>query len=478
MAAEDAVFTAAVARDEVRKSLVRMEYHMNRGPKGLLGVEREQKFLDALGRQSARLGAGTTGATNVTAKDGLGTRALRALSAKGSGNTAAAGRLRSSLLAEFSQDTMHGARVWTYGGDKEWVWTANASACAACLNEHGRKFTAESFIPMHPSCLCFPQNPQTAKDAGVRKLSKEDITQTLQASNNPEFAKVGRQLADGTKTLLDASIESTRRSSLGRDRWFKAVKEQQARGRTLADTGTGALEPILGASDPGTSYVYRFDPDDNGRMLSKTKVDRTVDLSNVPEQHRQAVLDAIDEAFDSMPPSLRPTRVEFVHDGRYTRAAEYDGFGVLGGKADRVLVNADAWWDDAGNWVGDMEIRRLRKTLVHEAGHRIEALASSNPTTAAAWDAMEVSARKQLLELVRKIDKAYDARGWGAVTEQQMSYPIMQHPLFVDRTHLVGDATHELLSEVLAYGRSGTLEVQWQPLYDEMLRVVQLGEWF
>jgi len=42
MAAEEAVFTAAVARDEVRKSLMRMEYHMSRGPAGLRGVTREQ----------------------------------------------------------------------------------------------------------------------------------------------------------------------------------------------------------------------------------------------------------------------------------------------------------------------------------------------------------------------------------------------------------------------------------------------------
>jgi len=244
MAAEEAVFTAAVARDEVRKSLMRMEYHMSRGPAGLRGVTREQNFLDALGRQSARLGAGTAGGVNVGAKAGLGTRARAALIARQNGNGVSAGRFRSSLLAEFSQDTMSGAREWTYDGKSEWVWVSNASACPACLDQHGKRFKG-AFVPMHPSCLCFPQDPQEAAANGVQPLTEQQLVDTLMASNNAAFASVGEAVRSGRMSIAEAAEQATRRSAKGLARWQKTITDQRARAQRIAeDTIFGPVEVV------------------------------------------------------------------------------------------------------------------------------------------------------------------------------------------------------------------------------------------
>ena len=256
MAAEDAVLTAALARDEVRKSLARMEYHLARGPRGVLGVNREVAFLDAMGRQSARLGnTVATAATNVSAKPGLGLRAKSALTAQAGGNTASAGRLKSSLLSEYSQDTMNGAREWTYTGEQPWVWATNASACPACLHNHGSTFEGP-FVPMHPSCLCFPLDPADAAEAGVEQLTDKQLTDTLLASNNRAFVQVGQKLADNTLTVGTAAREATRRSATGLARWSKTLKDQSARvaaaGEPATATATAtvtaapaAVEPVL-----------------------------------------------------------------------------------------------------------------------------------------------------------------------------------------------------------------------------------------
>lgn len=229
MPAEDAVFTAAVARDEVRKSLNRMEYHLSRGDRGLLGVKREVAYLDALGRQSARLGAGANiGAVNVGAKLGLGERAKLSLLQAQAGNGARAGKLKSSVLAEFSQDTMDGARQWTRVVDTPWVWVANGSACAACLANHGTEQQGE-FVPMHPSCLCWPANPGEAAAEGIRQLTDEELVQTLLDSNNPEFASIGRKIQRGQMSIAEAAEAATRRSSKGLRAWNAARRRMQAR---------------------------------------------------------------------------------------------------------------------------------------------------------------------------------------------------------------------------------------------------------
>ena len=243
MSAEEAVFTAATARDQVRKSLARMEYHMSRGPRGLRGVEREQAFLNALGRQAARLGAGTAGGINVSAKGALGTRARAAMLAKANGRGDTAGRLKSSLLAEFSQDTMSGARDWTYADpEAQWVWITNASACPACLDNHGKRFQGP-FTPMHPSCLCYPERPEQAAQDGVRTLTSREIMGTLENSNNVAFAKEGAAIRAGRRTIKDAAVDSTRRSARGLQRWAKTLDDQAERAQGLA------ADAIFGAAD-------------------------------------------------------------------------------------------------------------------------------------------------------------------------------------------------------------------------------------
>jgi hypothetical protein len=232
MGAEEAVYTAAVARDEVRNSLNRMEYHMSRGKAGLRGVTREQNYLNALGRQASKLGAGTAGGVNVGAKTGLGTRARAALLAQANGRTDTAGRLKSSLLAEFSQDTMSGAREWTYDGEQTWVWTANASACPACLDNHGKIYKGP-FTPEHPSCLCFPQEGTDAAANGVRPLTGREITGTLTDSNNPAFAAVGQALRTGKVTIDQAAAGAARRSAKGARRWKATLDDQAERAAAL-----------------------------------------------------------------------------------------------------------------------------------------------------------------------------------------------------------------------------------------------------
>lgn len=228
MSAEAAVFTAAVARDEVRNSLNRLEYHLARGARGKLGVDREVGYLNALGRQSARLGNATAGGINVGAKAGLGEKAKQAMIAQGQGSSASSGRLKSSLLANYSEDTMSGAREWTYDGNQTWVWTANASACPACLANHGQTFTGP-FVPMHPSCLCFPQELEAAGKAGVEQLSDKQLVDTLLASNNSVFVKAGVQVRSGLMSVEEAAALATRRSQFGLRAWAKTMEQQAAR---------------------------------------------------------------------------------------------------------------------------------------------------------------------------------------------------------------------------------------------------------
>ena len=243
MAGEDAVFTAAVARDEVRKSLARMEYHLNRGRKGERGWLRERDFLNALGRQSSKLGGGA--GTAIGGAPGLGERALRAMQIQNANGapSAATGKLKSSILGDFSADTMNGAREWTYDGQQEWIWTANASACPACLDNHGKRFTGP-FVPMHPSCLCFPQQPVDAAAQGVRPLDTRQVVGTLANSNNPQFRAVGNQIRAGVTTTKEAASKAARQSSGDLADWGRALDKQAIRAadgpRDLPQPPTGA----------------------------------------------------------------------------------------------------------------------------------------------------------------------------------------------------------------------------------------------
>ena len=281
MAAEEAVFTAATARTEVRKSILRMEYHIARGPKGARGVAREVAYLDAMGRQSARLGAKTAAGVNVSAKKGLGQRARDALSAKASGNGASAGRLRSSLLAEYSQDTMSGAREWTNDVSAVWVWVANASACPACLDQHGKTFNGP-FTPMHPSCLCYPEAPDVAAANGVDPLTQAQLVKTLVTSNNPAFAATGKALADGAITVEEAAAAATRRSAKGLKRWQLALRDQAGRAAALnpeaTPIGAAGLTP-----HPGTPGALKAEREAilNPPTLAEVKAAKEVVLKEI-----------------------------------------------------------------------------------------------------------------------------------------------------------------------------------------------------
>lgn len=206
MAAQDAVLVAAVARQNVRDSLARMEYHLARGARGTLGVEREVLFLDGLSREATRLGGNTQVGFKTKATQGLGARAKAALS---SGSGATIGRAKSSLLATFSDETMFGARSWTYAGGQQWVWQANASACAACLANHGSRFFGSMF-PEHPSCLCFPVPPDQA--GHITSLSDSQLTDVLRDSNNPRFRAQAKLIDSGRLSVRDA-IAGARRPS-------------------------------------------------------------------------------------------------------------------------------------------------------------------------------------------------------------------------------------------------------------------------
>lgn len=239
MAAEDAVFVAANAREEVRKSLERMEFHLGRGRRGFRGVQREVNFLDALGRQSARLGGATAGTVSVGATPRLGQQALEGMRAGAAGNAAVRGRAKSSVLAKFSENTMAGARQWTYLGATTWMWIANGSACVACLDNHGT-ISSGSFTPEHPSCLCFPENPGLAQARGVQRLSDQQLQGVLLNSNNIRFVRVGNLIRNGTKTRREAAADASRTSPRDVLAWQRRFLEMQGRVLTLPEAATGA----------------------------------------------------------------------------------------------------------------------------------------------------------------------------------------------------------------------------------------------
>ena len=179
MAATDAVTTAAVARREARASLDRMTYHLGRGARGTLGVNREVRFLDALHRSTVtQTGRSVGRAVTGSASAPLGQKAVQALS---TGNAAAVGRMKSSILADFSADALQIPRAALRG--QPWRWTANASACPSCLDRHGREYSGD-FVPLHPSCLCIPQPENTP---GLRPLSDSELVFMQHQYGDPRY---------------------------------------------------------------------------------------------------------------------------------------------------------------------------------------------------------------------------------------------------------------------------------------------------
>lgn len=267
MAAEDAVLVAATARNSVRDSLDRMAFHLARGKRGALGVSREVEFLDGLSREATRLGGGTQVGKVTTATQGLGSKAKAALSG---GNSATIGRAKSSLLATFSDDTMYGARSWTYtGGNMSWVWQANGSACAACLSNHGSTYFG-SMYPEHPSCLCFPVNPVNA--GHISALSDKQLLDVLRSSNNPAFRAQANLVDRGGITVRDA-INNARRPST-RLHYAKTLRRLES-GVTGLSTDAGATvvataAPVAAPTEKSISWMSEWEASGKLKLNAKT----------------------------------------------------------------------------------------------------------------------------------------------------------------------------------------------------------------
>lgn len=249
MPAADAVGAVAVSRAEVRKSLDRLERQLARGTKGARGVRQEVKFLDAIHRQTVRLSGIATGQPYVTNPQfSFGTKAAKGLN---SGNTRTIGKVKSSILADFSSDGLQPARDWAnspafaaIGG--EWVWQANASACPTCLAAHGRKFQGP-FIPKHPSCLCIPIPVVEAGRNGVTELSADVIGDQVLTYGDPRYYKMARDLKNGTQTLSDAAaVENVNGQARGFQAWRQHMEKKEVYRADGAPPRIPTTEPIPG----------------------------------------------------------------------------------------------------------------------------------------------------------------------------------------------------------------------------------------
>lgn len=180
MPAADAVTSTAIARREARNSIERMQFHLGRGVKGTVGVDREVRFLDGLHKSSVGQGANAVGRAAAVNAPSFGAKAKTALQ---SGNAATIGRAKSSILADFSADSLQIPRdeAFIMG---EWLWQANASACPTCLDDHGNKNTG-GFTPNHPSCYCVPAPIGTP---GLHPLSDAELISTQRAFGDPRYS--------------------------------------------------------------------------------------------------------------------------------------------------------------------------------------------------------------------------------------------------------------------------------------------------
>lgn len=226
MAATDAVTATAVARREARASMDRMQYHLGRGRRGLRGVEREIAFLDQLHTATIRqTGAAVGAVTTGRAQEKLGTKAVNALS---TGRASDIGRMKSSILADFSADGLQPVRNMT----KEmqlWKWTANASACPSCLDRHGQPFSG-NMIPMHPSCLCIPQPMDTP---GLRTLNDAELVNIYETYGDPRYRSKVEAFRNGTISRQELStVEAVNKSIQG----LQAVGNHLAKGEVVDKT--------------------------------------------------------------------------------------------------------------------------------------------------------------------------------------------------------------------------------------------------
>lgn len=207
---------------------------MARGPKGLRGVTREVAFLDSLHRQATRLGGRAVGASVVSQSSrSFGADTLRALT---TADKSTIGRVKSSVLADFSADGLEGPRSIAAATNSEWIWVANSSACPTCLSEHGTKGSGP-FVPLHPSCLCIPES----LDSDIRELSADELVSMQRKYGDPRYAKIVDDLAAGKRSM--ASLRGVEGVNLGRA-GRSAVVEHRGAG-VGAQSGLGGGTPTF-----------------------------------------------------------------------------------------------------------------------------------------------------------------------------------------------------------------------------------------
>lgn len=284
MAATDAVTATAVARREARESIARMEYHLSRGPKGAKGVRREVSFLDALHRRTITETGRAVGTSVIGRADSkLGQKALAALQ---SGNSAAIGRAKSSVLADFSADALQAPRQQA-SALASWKWTANASACPSCLDRHGRTYSGD-FTPLHPSCLCIPQPTSTP---GLRELSDSELVEMSEQYGNPRYRSQVEQFKRGDISRGDLSgleaVNTTRQGA-------QAVAEHLAKGEVQTLGLPGGIADDVAAGRP-TRFA---DPDLDKDTFEYWQVDGqwTAERQALHDDIVRAFLDADDFA--------------------------------------------------------------------------------------------------------------------------------------------------------------------------------------
>lgn len=284
MAGADAVRTTAIARREVRASIERMQYHLERGPRGVRGVQREVNFLNALHRKTGELGGRAVGmATTVNPSRSFGNETLQALMGA---NSKTIGRVKSSVLADFSADGLTQARNRVTIKGEQWVWVANASACPTCLSKHGRLYKGQ-FVPTHPSCLCVPEEPSDE----IRPLKQHELIRMQREYGNPRYSGLIDDLEKGRKTIAQvAGVEDVNASAAGRT----AVEAHRSQGvvqQTKFGSSSSVEETALYGPEPKLTDYGRFESYDDYLKQYAAETDENARKALLEEWRRQ------DEAF-------------------------------------------------------------------------------------------------------------------------------------------------------------------------------------
>lgn len=189
MSTRASVKIASTTRKQVKRLMRQLRIALDR--EDLDRADRIRKQLNALERAARRHAARASGVRNRRVDEPLGNEAFRAI-VRGDRQATA------SVLGRYSEAVMGASRATQIEG--EWTWTANESACAACLLEHGTRHTGE-FAPLHPSCLCGPESG----DSPSRPLTNEEIGSLLQKRGGRD-ARLGKLLEQGKVDRSDLVI--------------------------------------------------------------------------------------------------------------------------------------------------------------------------------------------------------------------------------------------------------------------------------